>query len=415
MAKFHISNGVVRQCRATVQACRFGGDADHYEDRAAAEIALAEKAAAKKVGGRGRRSTTVDGVPVRRNLAKEAYASTADVLRDRAKRAIQLGESEQEVEENKNRAQACAVYARDQGNFHLLEKMADAEPVSRRFSAGTDADGKPIIYTTDQIVDSKTVENHVARERAKIEKAAAEFVVREGIDPKTKASVHLDDGTSVTATIRTGVTNKDAFKSLPESIQKEMGGWTDGYSIEKADQYFSPEVVERISSVTQVADVFIQNPATERLGLDKVSGQTSFYGTTDAEKMTSVARSMAGLYSDTLTHAQTTVKSAKVSRTAGTDAMKATLESEGIPKAISSARRTGNGVLVTKRRNLVRPEKMLEAGLSQDDIAMLRTPVFAPDKARAEAALAAGRITKAQFDSVFNATSVSFRVTESKN
>lgn len=424
-AKFHVnpSTGAQGKCSARTRPCPHGGESgtdNHFdtaeEAQAFSESMLSERfspleSTRRKKPRKSDAVATDDPSIVARKGRKmtEQEAFLRDSLREMSERLVETRAEVGDVtiesanpERAKRRLREALEFADSRGNSHLMKKLTGASVLPS--GAFRLADGSR--YNMDKLIANKQALNHVDSERAKV--LGALTTLAQSSDSLTVGTPYkfANNDVSISATIKDGALDEDAFNALPADVRKQISKQESKVDIDLVREHISPEKQSQIMSTTQVFDTIIGKP--KDFGADKVQANTQFTGNSDTEKFNNGLSSMGQMYSDAKEAFGGNTTELKKRDTEASSAIKA-LSQQTNPNrnTFVPARSQLNGGVVTGRQNLS-PSKFKDV-LTSAEIAKIQKVTTVPDRVKAEAVL-----SKADFDRIFNNRVVSARVTNKK-
>ena len=293
-------------------------------------------------------------------------------------------------ERAKRRLDEAIDYAKGRGNTHLVAKLSSAAVLA----SGAFKTAEGLRVNTDALLKNYLSVKDVERNRDAAAAALAKRAEELGVKPGEKFSLKTEAG-SFTMTVAEGF-NEAAFDELPENVKKTISSPRKSYSIEEARKHLPAELVEQVSSETQVIEYVVgKRPelGNPELALRKSNSMED--GLADVAAYYGKVHETSGKVRD---------MNALVKEQA--NAVKATAAAKS-GNVFAPARSQMNGALVSGRRSL--SPKLVDEHLTDAQKAKIATEVMVPDSEKA-----LGVLSDEQFQKIFRATKVSIRVTEAK-
>lgn len=419
--KYHVNpeTGRANQCQATVKACKFATEdymPPHFntkEDaKKHAETMMEQKhgmfsGVNRKKSARSSVVETTAGDTIRNARVMDAEtAFLKDSLAEMAGNLIEVRAQNGQAtfnngdpEKAQKRLQEAINFATKRDNTHLVKKLSRATVLPSgafKLSDGTS-------FNTDTLLKASTAEKFVSEARSYYENTLSKIAADSDLPAGHKFSFKDDSG-SYTMTIKDGKFNEDAFNKLPSDVRESISSSRDSYDIDLVREKLSPELQKEILKDGQAMDYIIGKSSD--IGQSKVSFNKEYEGNTAEAKLESGLRNVAELYSTAHVAFNDTQSNLKKRKTSMTSAVKSVAAVNG-NNVFAPSRSASNGALVYNRQTIDRAA--LEEKLSADQIASVTTTKASPDADKAKKVL-----SPEDYNKIFNARRVEFRVTEAK-
>ncbi len=383
----HIGPNGPDKCNATKGKCPYAAESNHFSSLEEAEAVYAERMGS--IMAPALKSSKKRLTPEERELREKKLELARKLVEDRSQTGG-ITFDDANPERAKRRLDEAIGYAKERGNTHLVAKLSNAAVLA----SGSFKTAEGVRVNTDALLKNYLSVKDVERNRDAAAAALAKRAEELGVKPGEKFSLKTEAG-SFTMTVAEGF-NEAAFDALPENVKKTISSPRKSYSIEEARKHLPAELVEQISSETQVIEYVVgKRPELGNPELllrrsnsmeDGLADVAAYYG--KVHETSGKVRDMNALVKE---------QANAVKATAGTKS----------GNVFAPARSQMNGALVSGRRNL--SPKLVDELLTDTQKARIATEVMAPDSEKAR-----GMLSEEEFQKIFRATKVSFRVTEAK-
>lgn len=310
--------------------------------------------------------------------------------------SVSLGDYDKE--KAKQRLFSAIEFADVRQDTNLMKKVSKAQVwMGARFK---DVDGNA--FTTDDLLDNQVKIKHIDEGRKKLVEELTDFARNNYIPQGTyKAS---NSAGSYSVTVKDGAFNEKEFNRIPESLRNELYKEEDTIDSALIREKLSKDKQEAILVPSQTISYVIGKP--HNVGQDDVMAEIRMSGDNDIERFQSGVNNIAKFYEDSRNSFGTSYRDMKANSTKMSNVAKSSVQDVN-SNVLLGARAASNGAVISHSYRV--SKEKAEDLLTPAELASVTTKKKVIDIDKARKALAPH-----VFDRMFNARSVSLRVTEAK-